>query len=200
MDQSISTCVFHHSIRNNILINIKAHKPEKNYPMRIVVSTIGTPSYGISKYLVSFIQRTLDKNITRLKNASSLVREASNWRISSNEVQVPYDVVNLYPPVSLKEATTFILDLLSRDTELKQNTKLNINEIKLLIDLCLSKCYFLWNDEIHELKESGPIASTKLRGGGGGIPPPPNEDILPLIPPPTPLKIKMGIETKKAII
>ena len=31
---------------------LKAHKPTKNYPMRIVVSTIGTPSYGTSKYLV----------------------------------------------------------------------------------------------------------------------------------------------------
>ena len=26
----------------------KAHKPETNYPMRTVVSTIGTPPYGIS--------------------------------------------------------------------------------------------------------------------------------------------------------
>ena len=38
---------------------VKAHKPEKNYPMRTVVSTIGTPPYGISKYLVKIIQATL---------------------------------------------------------------------------------------------------------------------------------------------
>ena len=32
---------------------IKAHKPEeKNFPMRVIVSAIGTPPYGISKYLV----------------------------------------------------------------------------------------------------------------------------------------------------
>ena len=30
---------------------IKAHKPEKNYPMRTIVSTIGTPMYGISNTL-----------------------------------------------------------------------------------------------------------------------------------------------------
>ena len=29
--------------------------------------------------------------------------------------------------------------------------------MKTLVDLCLSKCYFLWNDEIHELEDSGPI-------------------------------------------
>ncbi|XP_065672204.1 uncharacterized protein LOC136090028 [Hydra vulgaris] len=30
---------------------IKAHKQDKSYPMRVVVSTIGTPCYGISNYL-----------------------------------------------------------------------------------------------------------------------------------------------------
>ena len=34
---------------------VKAHKPEKNYPMRTVVSTTGTPPYGISKYPVKII-------------------------------------------------------------------------------------------------------------------------------------------------
>ena len=27
---------------------VKAHKPEKNYPMRLVVSTIGSPPYGLA--------------------------------------------------------------------------------------------------------------------------------------------------------
>ena len=31
---------------------VKAHKPEKNFPMRVVVSTISTRLYGISKYLI----------------------------------------------------------------------------------------------------------------------------------------------------
>ena len=136
---------------------LKSHKPEKNYPMRIVVSTIGTPSYGISKYLVSFIQHALNKNNRRLKNSETFVKEAKHWIISPNEVQVSYDVINLYPSVPLQEATTVILDILNNDKDFKKYTKLTINEIKTLIDLCLSKCYFLWNDEIHELKDSGPI-------------------------------------------
>ena len=84
-------------------------------------------------------------------------------------MQVSYDVVNLDPSVPVKEATTVILYLLSRDTELKQNTKLNINEIKLLIDLCLSTCYFLWNDKIHELKDSGPNGLSLMVVMAGGF-------------------------------
>ena len=130
---------------------VKAHKPEKDYPMRIVVSTIGTPSYGISKYLVAVIQQTLNKNDTRITNSQSFVSKAKEWYVSADEIQVSYDVVNLYPSVPLEEATTVILDLL------KSRTKLTITEIRKLIKICLSKCYFLWNEEIHELQDSGPI-------------------------------------------
>ena len=35
---------------------IKAQKPEKCYPMRAIVSTIGTLPYGISQYLVELIK------------------------------------------------------------------------------------------------------------------------------------------------
>ena len=47
---------------------IKAHKPEKNFPMRVIVSGIGTPPYGISKYLVDIIQSTLNKIHHKVKS------------------------------------------------------------------------------------------------------------------------------------
>ncbi len=136
---------------------VKAHKPEKNYPMRLVVSTIGSPPYGLSSYLVGIIQHTLDKNPTRLKNSAAFINEAKAWSISATEVQVSYDVVNLYPTVPLKKATEVVLDLLKEDNDLKKYTKLTMSELKQLLELCLSKCYFVWNSEIHELKDSGPI-------------------------------------------
>ena len=52
---------------------IKAHKPEKNFPMRVIVSTIGTPPYEISKYLVDIIQLTLNKNHHKVKGSRSFV-------------------------------------------------------------------------------------------------------------------------------
>ena len=136
---------------------VKAHKPDKDYPMRVVVSTIGSPPYGISSYLVKIIQPTLDKCENRLKNSRSFVNKAKTWTISPNEIQVSYDVVNLYPSVPLKEATSVLMDVLNKDPELSKRTKLSIAQVKRLIELCLSKCYFIWNDEIHILKDSGPI-------------------------------------------
>ena len=137
--------------------SVKAHKPEKNYPMRNIVSTIGTPVHGLSKYLVNIIQPTLDKNEVRLKNSSAFVQRAKNWSISESEVQVSYDVVNMYPSIPIKEAIIIMVVTLNNDHTIKQRCKLTMNEIKELIELCLSKCYFLWNDNFYELKNSGPI-------------------------------------------
>ena len=142
---------------------IKAHKPEKRYPMRFVVSTIGTANYRLSEYLVKICQNTLSKNNTRIKNSQSFVEEAKTWTISPEEVQVSYDVVNLYPSVPIKEATNVLIDQLNEDMEdVKMYTKLKIGEIKELIDLCLSKCYFIWNEEIHEMENKGPIGLSMM--------------------------------------
>ena len=69
---------------------IKAHKPEKNYPMRVVVSTIGTPSYRTSEHLVKIIQPTLNKNNTRLKNSYTFAELTRSWDVDPNEIQVSY--------------------------------------------------------------------------------------------------------------
>ena len=125
--------------------------------MRIVVSTIGTPSYRTSEYLVKIIQPTLNKNKTRLKNSYTFVETSKTWSIENEEVQVSYDVVNLYPSVPVKEATDIIIEILSTDPELTKRTKLSLADIRSLIDLCLSKCYFLWEEKIYLLKNSAPI-------------------------------------------
>ena len=75
---------------------IKAHKPEKNYPMRAIVSTIGTAQHGTSRYLVSIIQPTLNKNEIRIKNSQGFVEEAKNWRIDPDEFQFPLIFSNFY--------------------------------------------------------------------------------------------------------
>ena len=128
---------------------IKAHKPEKNYPMRTIVSTIGTPAYGIFKYLVQIIQPTLNKSNNKIQNSTSFVHEAKDRKIEPNETQVSYDVVNLYPSVPLNRSIQVIAEFLQDDhAELKKRTKLNVTDIQQLLELCLSEFYFLYNNVI----------------------------------------------------
>ena len=137
---------------------IKAHKPEKNFPMRTIVSTVGTVSHATSKHLVKIIQPTLNKNSTRLQNSTSFVQEAKTWEIGATEIQVSYDVVALYPSVPISKAVDVIMKILQDDAAaIRSRTKLELRDIKLLIDLCLGKCYFLYEDSIFIIKDAGPI-------------------------------------------
>ena len=49
---------------------IKAHKSEKHFPMRVIVSTTGTLPYGTSKYLEEIIQPTLVKSQHTLRDSN----------------------------------------------------------------------------------------------------------------------------------
>ena len=137
---------------------VKAHKMSKGYPMRTVVSTIGTPFYGTSKHLVQLIQPTLNKNEIRVVNSASFVEEAKGWEIAEDEVQVSFDVVALYPSVPIKRAIDAISQLLTEDeTDLHTRTKLSVADIRKLLELSLGTCYFLWDNKYYLIEDSGPI-------------------------------------------
>ena len=95
--------------------------------MRTIVSTIGTVPYGTSKYLVEIIQPTLNKNINRVINSYTFVKEAKTWEIHQDEVQVSYDVVNLHPSVPVDRAINLLMDTLNNDKDhLQERTKLTL--------------------------------------------------------------------------
>ena len=91
-------------------------------------------------------------------NSVSFVNEAKTWDIGINEVQVSYDVVALYPSVPIKKAIAAMMDIINADfDDISLQTKLNIDDIQSLITLCLSKCYFLWDDKMYSVDDAGPI-------------------------------------------
>ena len=137
---------------------IQAHEPEKNYPMKTIVSTIGTAPYGTSKYLVDIVQPTLNKSKPRVINSSSFVNEAATWETSQEEIQVSYDVTNLYPSIPIDKTITVLKDTLNNYLDdLNTRTKLTLTDIHKLTELCLSKSYFLYENKMRLLENAGPI-------------------------------------------
>ena len=66
--------------------------------------------------------------------------------------------LNLYPFVPINKAHNVLIDQLNNGKDdLIKRTKLCLKDIYELAELCLSKCYFLWNNQIRILKNSGPI-------------------------------------------
>ena len=94
----------------------------------------------------------------KIVNSCTFINEAKGWIIGPSEIQVSYDVVALYPSVPRKKATTIILELHKNDHDnLKSRTIFNLKHIKSMIDLCMENSYFIWNDQIRGLVDSGPI-------------------------------------------
>ena len=85
--------------------------------------------------------------------------QAQAWKIEPDEIQVSYDVTNLYPSIPIDKAIDVILQQLSEDYEdLKTIMKLTLVDIQQVIELCVSECCFLWDDVIWNLLNSGPIS------------------------------------------
>ena len=84
--------------------------------------------------------------------------KGKNWLVKRNEVQVSYDIINLYPSVLINNALDVLIDQLNNaKDDLMKRTKLCLKDVYELAELCLSKCYFLWNNEIKIIKYSGTI-------------------------------------------
>ena len=50
------------------------------------------------------------------------------------------------------------MDLVSDNyDEISKGTKLSVLDIEKLLNLCLSKCYFLWDNKIFVIEDAGPI-------------------------------------------
>lgn len=109
---------------------IKVHKLGKNYSMGRIVVTIGAVPYETSKYLIDIIQPTLNKNENQVINSTSFENEAKTWNTNRLEIQVSYDVVNLYLSVPIDKAIAVLIDTLNNDIEkIKTCTKLTLTDI-----------------------------------------------------------------------
>ena len=89
------------------------------------------------------IQTTLKKSKYKITNSSSIVNEAKNWLVKRNEVQVSYDIINLYASVPINKTLDVLIDQLNNNKDdLMKITKLCLKDISELAELCLRKCYF----------------------------------------------------------
>ena len=67
-------------------------------------------------------------------------------------------MVNLYPSVPVDKAIDVLMDTLNNEKEhLQEWTKLTLRDIHKLTELCLSKCYFLYENNLRLFQNSGPI-------------------------------------------
>ena len=118
---------------------LKRIKQKKNFPMRVILSTIGTLHYGISKHLVNITQPTLNKNQYKGRTQHHLFRKLEHGEL--NQMKYKFHVTNLHPLIPIDKTIDVCLQQLSED-DFKTKTKLTLIDIQQLIKLCVNAVFF----------------------------------------------------------
>ena len=114
---------------------IKAHKPEKDYPARLITSHIDAPQESLASFLNDILKPFIQKSKYGVKNSFEFIEKVKKIKIGPNERMISYDATALFPSVPINDAIVHIRELLDNDTELSTRTKLNPDEISELIAL-----------------------------------------------------------------
>jgi hypothetical protein len=86
----------------------KVHKP--NFPLRPIISAIGTHSYKLAKFLVPLL-RPFSTNTFTINDTFTFVKELCELKINTNDViMASFDVKSLFTNIPLDETIDIIIN------------------------------------------------------------------------------------------
>ena len=138
-------------------INPPAHKPEKGYPGRNVVSHVGCPQEPVAKELIRILKPVNANCPYNVKNSATVTAALKNITLNEDDILVSYDATALYPSIPLQECIQIIMEKVKNDDTLSQRTKLTPDDIETLLNLCLTTSQFVFDGTTYSANDSGPI-------------------------------------------
>ena len=136
---------------------VKTHKI--NHPLRPIVSSIGSPTYNIPKFVNSVLSPYVRDSPYFIENTQHFVEEISKLEIEDDEVMVSFDVKSLFTSVPVKDAVRAIRETLEAETMLQERTGVNTEGLMKLIDLCTSTTHFKFRNRHYQLTDGLPMGS-----------------------------------------
>ncbi|XP_071579386.1 uncharacterized protein [Temnothorax nylanderi] len=132
----------------------KIHKT--GFPMRVIVSAIGSPLYSVARFIHEILHDSIPKPRSHVKDGWSFVKGIANVRIGSDEVLVSLDVTALFtniPNESVYESVR------KRWNYISQNTKLSLPQFLHAIELILHSTSFCFDGKFYEQIHGSPMES-----------------------------------------
>ena len=140
--------------------SIKHHKP--NYPVRPIVSCIGSTLYNTSSFLFDILSPIQNSNGHSVINSTDFKNNITDITIDDDETMLSFDVVSLFTSIPVDKACERIRTKLESDKNLKHRTKLTIDDIIQLLRFTLSNSYFTHNGitykQIHGCAMGSPVS------------------------------------------
>ena len=126
----------------------KIHK--ENNPLRPIVSSIGSVSYGVSKELARVIKPLVGSTEHHVNNSKEFIEEIKKIKLEEGECITSYDVSALFTSIPIPSALDIINNKLQEDTDLHNRTNMTTHNIIELLDFCLNNTYFTFQGVFYQ--------------------------------------------------
>ena len=128
-------------------------------PLRPIVSSRGSVTYGVAKVLSKVIQPLVGKSPHHIQSTSDFVSKAKGFILQPGECLSSYDVTSLFTLVPIDHVLNVIKDLLEKDEKLNDRTVFLVQDIIELLGFCLHNTYFSFQNKFYEQVEGAPMGS-----------------------------------------
>ena len=135
----------------------KIHK--KNKPLRPIISSKGSVTYGVAKELARVLKSLTGNTIHQVNNSREFADDIKKIMLEEEECIISYDVSALFTSIPVRSALEVIKKKLEQDTELHQRTPMSIQNILDLLEFCLNNTYFLFQGQYYEQKQGTAMGS-----------------------------------------
>ena len=102
----------------------KIHK--NNTPLRPIVSSIGSVTYGAAKELARIIKPLVGSTEHHANNSKEFIEEIKNFKLEEGKCITSYDVSALFTSVPVPSALDIIKNKLQQDADLPNRTNMKL--------------------------------------------------------------------------
>jgi len=132
----------------------KIHKP--NVPLRIIVSSSGSPLHNLAVFLQKIISLSLPRSFSHIFNSHDLLKKLHNVTLADDEALVSLDVTSLFTNVPIDLALE-ILD--ERWVLIQKHTDLPRTEFLRAVKFVLHSTFFRFNNKYYRQTFGAPMGS-----------------------------------------
>ena len=123
-------------------------------PLRPIVSSRGSVTYGVAKVLAKVLKPLAGKSLHHIQSSRDFVNRVREVTLLPGEYLNSYDVSALFTSVPMDPALNIIKDLLKHNDTLWDRSALSVQNIIEFLVFCLHITYFSFqNNSVNRLKE-----------------------------------------------
>jgi len=132
----------------------KIHKA--GYPLRIIVSSTGSPLHGLATFLHKILSKSLPPHFSHINNSLQLIEKLSGLHIPDDHCLASFDVISLFTNVPIDMV---LLSVREKWDFIKAHTSLPLDEFILSLRFVLESTYFLFNKKVYKQTFGTPMGS-----------------------------------------